>query len=187
MKHYIDTRKNNPDIIKKNNINNNYINNFENNNNNNDNNNNVDTINQYGIFNHEEDIDDNNYTNNNENNSNHKNKNNTNKKSIYSTKNNYNTNKNNFSAAMQFEDLNEFSVYQETLYNLGRAFQDIDLNHLAVEQYKKALDLVEKNEVFSQCVLNVTKEAAFNLVLLYKKSNANNLAFQIMQKYLSFD
>jgi len=86
------------------------------------------------------------------------------------------------------ESISELSLLQETHYNLGRAFQELKLNHLAVEQYIKALEIAEKNDEFrTSSSLNVTREAAHNLVLIYKHSGAVDLALEVMLKHLTFD
>ena len=75
---------------------------------------------------------------------------------------------------------------------LGRAFHEVKLNHLAVVQYKHALEIADKissrqSPSLPPCSLNVTREAAHNLVLIYKQSGAKNLALELMLKYLTFD
>mmetsp|Transcript_34276 Transcript_34276/g.49810 ORF Transcript_34276/g.49810 Transcript_34276/m.49810 type:complete len:835 (+) Transcript_34276:3-2507(+) len=86
------------------------------------------------------------------------------------------------------ETISELGLLQETHYNLGRAYQELKLNHLAVDQYIKALEIVEKNDQFAiSSSLNVTKEAAHNLVLIYKHSGAVDLALEVMLKHLTFD
>jgi tetratricopeptide (TPR) repeat protein len=96
--------------------------------------------------------------------------------------------------------MQEVSLYQETLYNLGRAFHDMKLHHLAVANYRKVLQLYDehastatttKNAAIPQqqevsCLSRVTREAAHNLVLLYRHSQAKDLALSIMLKYLRF-
>ena len=78
-------------------------------------------------------------------------------------------------------------LHQETHYNLGRAFQELKMNHLAVAQYTKAISLAENSKKLASSCLNVTKEAAHNLVLIYKQSGAFDLALEIMLKHLTFD
>jgi len=82
-------------------------------------------------------------------------------------------------------DINEASIRQEILYNLGRGFEEVGLKHLAVELYEKVLFIADNTPELST-KLNLTNEAAYNLVLIYNSSNAQPLAIQIMQKYLSF-
>ena len=99
--------------------------------------------------------------------------------------------------------------HQETMYNLGRCFHELRLYHLAVEQYLEALELANSypfllliedddddddgNGNGDGCSGNrggrvgggsVTREAAHNLVLIYKQSDSHNLALEIMLKYL---
>ena len=99
----------------------------------------------------------------------------------------------------------ELALYQETLYNLGRAFHDIQLYHLAADQYNAALDLAlqypgistasnssersNTNNDTTSCntsgsCRSVTREAAHNLVQIYKRSGALDLALEVMQNFL---
>lgn len=78
----------------------------------------------------------------------------------------------------------ELALYQETLYNLGRAFHDMRLFHLATDQYQQALELAAKFPELAQNAAFVTTQAAHNLVLVYKHSGATNLAFEVMQQFL---
>jgi len=80
--------------------------------------------------------------------------------------------------------LRELALYQETLYNLGRAFHDIHLFHLAADQYNEALDLARAYPELAQYALTVTRATAHNLVQIYKHSGAINLAFDVMQQFL---
>jgi tetratricopeptide (TPR) repeat protein len=76
---------------------------------------------------------------------------------------------------------------QEVYYNFGRFCQEVGLNHLAVDNYNEVLkiaDILKTQGINSQ--FSVTREAAFNLVIIYKKSNSLSFANDIMRKYLSF-
>jgi hypothetical protein len=79
----------------------------------------------------------------------------------------------------------EIRLFQETLYNLGRAFHEIKFYHLACFSYRQCLKLADQHS-FLKVGRSVTLEAAHNLVLIYRKSNAKDLAFSIMRNYLSF-
>jgi len=80
---------------------------------------------------------------------------------------------------------------------LGRAFHDVKLNHLAVIQYQNALEIADQIRSRQSSLtssspapcgcLNVTREAAHNLVLIYKQSGATDMALELMLKYLTFD
>lgn len=74
---------------------------------------------------------------------------------------------------------------QEVHYNMGRAFHEAGLRHLAAQMYSKALALADEPEVLD-CGVNVTAEAAHNLVLIYRQSGARALAIEVMRKHLSF-
>lgn len=72
----------------------------------------------------------------------------------------------------------------ETYYNLGRLYQYFGLSHLAAHYYEKVLDytnpLIEKYPD----VLDLRKETAFNLFLLYKECDNHILAKRILLKYM---
>jgi general transcription factor 3C polypeptide 3 (transcription factor C subunit 4) len=101
------------------------------------------------------------------------------------------------------QSMEEVRMYQEVLYNLGRGFHDVRLYHLAAAQYEKALQLArehpalarpplpnshqqqqQQQEEEERVGLNVTREAAHNLVLIYRRSGASDLALDIMQSFL---
>jgi tetratricopeptide (TPR) repeat protein len=91
-----------------------------------------------------------------------------------------------------FMILSEPAKRQEAFYNFGRAFHEIDLPHLAMDQYEQALSMVDDypdllDVSSSETKLNVTRQAAFNLSLLYKKSKAPELALEVITKYLMFE
>ena len=81
---------------------------------------------------------------------------------------------------------------QESNYNLGRAAHHLGLVHIAVEYYQKCLDGSDSQSV--QALHNGTEptyeaglkqEAAFNLSLIYRGTGADDLARQVLQKYVS--
>lgn len=95
------------------------------------------------------------------------------------------------------EQRQEIALYQEATYNLGRAFQEIQFNHLAADAYQECLNLADqypflcqgyngRDSTDGQRGLHVTKESAHNLILIYRHSNAKDLAFSVMRKYLCF-
>lgn len=86
--------------------------------------------------------------------------------------------------ALDEQSIYELALYQETLYNLGRAFHEMRLFHLATDQYQQALALAEKYPQLAQNTAFVTTQAAHNLVQVYKHSGATNLAFEVMQQFL---
>ena len=80
-------------------------------------------------------------------------------------------------------DINEASIKQEILYNLARLFDESNLPHLSIGLYYKVLDLhdqIPKNK------FNLTSEAAYNLMIIFKRSGAKELALEIMKKHLTF-
>jgi hypothetical protein len=62
-----------------------------------------------------------------------------------------------------------------------------------VIQYQNALAVADQmssrqsSSSSTRTSLNVTREAAHNLVLIYKQSGAVDLALELMLKYLTFD
>ena len=84
---------------------------------------------------------------------------------------------------------------QEALYNTGRAFQQINLLHLAIPQYEAVLhiyDTVKKDEKkFLPYYSSLTRETAHNLVVIYRKKQGNHHTSNrerilgLMENYLS--
>jgi len=85
----------------------------------------------------------------------------------------------------QDDDMNlqELSIRQEVLYNFGHAFQDLSMNHIAQKCYTEALQLLDENPLLLT-KMNVTREAAHNLVQILKQSESYDLCQEIMRKYL---
>lgn len=78
---------------------------------------------------------------------------------------------------------------QEAMYNIGRAFHQMNMLDKAVIFYKKALTmddrprikpLQESKEEFDE-IFSVRREAAFNLALIYKNSQSHRLAYQVIK------
>lgn len=80
---------------------------------------------------------------------------------------------------------------QEVLYNMGRAAHQVGLLHLAVPLYQRALaapvppPLILRNRI---CVrtpkVDLSREIAHNLVLIYRSTGAGNLAREVIKRYL---
>lgn len=88
--------------------------------------------------------------------------------------------------------IEEDDVVQEIYYNLGRAMSECEMQHLAVDNYTSALDVQDDYDILHDTnmnaggrVLPLTRQAAHNLVLILKKSQANSHAYQVMRKYLT--
>lgn len=71
---------------------------------------------------------------------------------------------------------------QEAAYNVARALHGLELNHLAVEWYERALLLGHEGQETGQ---NLAFEAAHNLALIYESSGAVELAMQLRRVYCS--
>ena len=71
----------------------------------------------------------------------------------------------------------------EAEYNLGRAFHQLGLVHLAIPCYERALSTLD-GAVGISGAMDVRLEAAFNLAQLYRCSGGAALAREISRKYL---
>ncbi|XP_049877459.1 general transcription factor 3C polypeptide 3 [Pectinophora gossypiella] len=72
---------------------------------------------------------------------------------------------------------------QETNYNLGRAYQMLSINNLAVEYYERALASSPIAECPQHGTIDLTRETAYNLYFLYK-DHAPDMARKYMLQYL---
>ncbi|KAI8841874.1 hypothetical protein BJ741DRAFT_593510 [Chytriomyces cf. hyalinus JEL632] len=84
-----------------------------------------------------------------------------------------------FAFLYQYEELRNHSP--EALYNVGRAFHQIGLNHIAIEYYEKVLAADDGNES-----LWPIREAAYNMSMILVASGSNAYAQAILQKHLHF-
>jgi len=75
---------------------------------------------------------------------------------------------------------------QEGLYNLARGFHHLGWSHLARPLYEKCLETPVGEGDGVRPSVNLAREAAYNLSLIYRKSNANGLARAILRKYMTF-
>ncbi|KAK2856729.1 hypothetical protein Q5P01_005464 [Channa striata] len=75
-------------------------------------------------------------------------------------------------------------VCQESMYNLGRALHQMGLSHLAIHYYQKALSLpAQKLEGMGDDQVDLSREIAFNLSLIYQNSGNMEMARQIINMY----
>ena len=72
---------------------------------------------------------------------------------------------------------------QEACYNLGRAAHQLGLLHVAVPFYERALAAQPPPKSSSA---DVRREAAHNLVLIYRSTGATSIARQVMREHLTF-
>lgn len=73
---------------------------------------------------------------------------------------------------------------QESMYNLGRALHQMSLTHLAIHYYQKALSLPpEKLEGIDDDQVDLRREIAFNLSLIYQASGNMEMAHQLIQTH----
>ncbi|XP_054628757.1 general transcription factor 3C polypeptide 3 [Dunckerocampus dactyliophorus] len=70
---------------------------------------------------------------------------------------------------------------QESMYNLGRALHQLGLTHLAIHYYQKALVLpAQKLEGIADDQVDLRREVAFNLSLIYQGSGNVEMAHQLI-------
>ncbi|EDV23087.1 uncharacterized protein TRIADDRAFT_58003 [Trichoplax adhaerens] len=87
---------------------------------------------------------------------------------------------------------NQRGSCQEAYYNVGRAYHQLGLFHLAVHYYRKALltpisrkNFIEKNQSDVLKKYDLSREAAYNLSLIYRNSGSEDLARHILYTYCS--
>ncbi|XP_032362386.1 general transcription factor 3C polypeptide 3 [Etheostoma spectabile] len=73
---------------------------------------------------------------------------------------------------------------QESMYNLGRALHQMGLTHLAIHYYQKALTLpAQKLEGIPDDQVDLRREIAFNISLIYQASGNTEMARQIINSH----
>uniref|UniRef100_A0A096MD86 General transcription factor IIIC, polypeptide 3 n=1 Tax=Poecilia formosa TaxID=48698 RepID=A0A096MD86_POEFO len=73
---------------------------------------------------------------------------------------------------------------QESMYNLGRALHQMGLTHLAIHYYQKALSLPAWNlDGISEDQVDLRREIAFNLSLIYQASGNTEMARQLIRTH----
>ncbi|XP_062270424.1 general transcription factor 3C polypeptide 3 [Scomber scombrus] len=73
---------------------------------------------------------------------------------------------------------------QESMYNLGRALHQMGLTHLAIHYYQKALTLpAQKLEGIDDDQVDLRREIAFNLSLIYQASGNLEMAHQLINTH----
>ncbi|KAJ8894711.1 hypothetical protein PR048_000018 [Dryococelus australis] len=84
----------------------------------------------------------------------------------------------------KYQEMRGEEGFQETSYNLGRAFHQLGLLPEAIHNYKKALEfscpLIQKHSN----ILDLKREAAFNLSLIYRRTSCFDIARSIIEKYI---
>uniref|UniRef100_A0A146LCN4 General transcription factor 3C polypeptide 3 n=1 Tax=Lygus hesperus TaxID=30085 RepID=A0A146LCN4_LYGHE len=85
----------------------------------------------------------------------------------------------------QYKDLRGPEGIQEVHYNLGRSFHHLGLYTPAIFHYKKVLEIRDLPIIKSRPdIFDLTKEAAFNLHLIYVQSENYDLARMYLDKYV---
>ncbi|KAJ6650016.1 General transcription factor 3C polypeptide 3 [Pseudolycoriella hygida] len=86
--------------------------------------------------------------------------------------------------SLKYQELREDVAPHEVYYNLGRLHHHLGINHVAVHHYQKVLsytsDLINENKEY----LDLKREAAFNLHLIYKQSGNFHLARKYLHDYV---
>uniref|UniRef100_A0A673KWS2 General transcription factor 3C polypeptide 3-like n=1 Tax=Sinocyclocheilus rhinocerous TaxID=307959 RepID=A0A673KWS2_9TELE len=73
---------------------------------------------------------------------------------------------------------------QESLYNIGRALHQLGLSHLAIHYYEKALTLPPlKLEGIDDDQVDLRREIAYNLSLIYQSSGNKEMARHVIYTY----
>jgi tetratricopeptide (TPR) repeat protein len=83
-------------------------------------------------------------------------------------------------------NVDPLALEQEVAFNIGRALHELRLYGLARESYVRCLEIAEQmgNPVEGEA-LTLTREAAHNLVLIYRRSGNVDLAYCTMKRWLS--
>lgn len=73
---------------------------------------------------------------------------------------------------------------QESMYNIGRAFHQLGVMHIACHCYRQVLTMEPECKLNKWSkVSDLRAEAAFNLSLIYRSSGNNELALQILNSF----
>jgi len=72
---------------------------------------------------------------------------------------------------------------QRGLYNLARGLHHLGWSHLARPIYERCLEIASDEN--DDGTVNVSREAAYNLSLIYRKAKAHGLARAVLRKYLT--
>lgn len=84
----------------------------------------------------------------------------------------------------EYAKIREPEAYHEIQYNFGRLLQQFGMSHLAMHHYKEVLkfsnDLSERHPKH----LDLKREAAYNLYLIYRKAGNRDLARKILHDYI---
>lgn len=84
----------------------------------------------------------------------------------------------------EYAKIREPEAYNEIQYNLGRLHHQFGMCHIAIHYYKEVLkytnQLIEKHPKH----LDLQREAAYNLYLIYRKAGNRDLARKILHDYI---
>lgn len=84
----------------------------------------------------------------------------------------------------EYAKIREPDAYNEIQYNLGRLHHQFGMCHIAIHYYKQVLtfsnELIEKHPKH----LNLQREAAYNLYLIYRKAGNRDMARKVLHDYI---
>lgn len=89
-----------------------------------------------------------------------------------------------FSFLNEYAKIREPEAYTEIQYNLGRLHHQCGMCHIAVHHYKQVLNFTNEFIQKHPHHLDLRREAAYNLHLIYKKSGNSELARKILYDYI---
>lgn len=84
----------------------------------------------------------------------------------------------------EYAKIREPEAYNEIQYNLGRLHHQFGMCHIAIHYYKQVLKFTNKLIQEHPIHLELRREAAYNLHLIYKKSGNNVLARKMLNDFI---
>lgn len=84
----------------------------------------------------------------------------------------------------EYAKIREPEAYNEIQYNLGRLHHQFGMSHIAIFYYKEVLRFSNELCESHPKHLNLTREAAYNLYLIYRRAGNRDLARKILHDYI---
>lgn len=84
----------------------------------------------------------------------------------------------------QYAKIREPEAYNEIQYNLGRLHHQFGMCHIAIHHYKQVLNYSNELIEMHPKHLDLRREAAYNLHLIYKKSGNRELARKVLYDHI---
>jgi len=79
-----------------------------------------------------------------------------------------------------------FEQRQEAAFNMARTYHMLGLTHLALPFYEETLELEVQTSVKANQVINLAREAAYDLQNLYAMAGNLDMARSITNKWLTY-